>query len=103
MNEHHRLVAGINRHHPERCVYRSVRRARQQLVLPRDVGDSAVTALGWSPEGSGELAGATGCIDDQVGIHRVAGHPDPDGADSFAADVIDVTDPERDAGLRLGG
>ena len=71
-------------------------------VLPRHVGDSAVTALGRCSEVPAELAGTARRVDDQVGVHLVAVHPDSDGAFSLAADVIDVTDPQRDAGLCLG-
>ena len=102
MDEHDRQVAVVARHDPERCVHRPVLGAGQQLVLPRHVGDAAVTTLGRCPQGPAELASATGGVEDQVGIHLVTVHSDTDGASSLAADIIDVTGTQRDTGLRTG-
>jgi hypothetical protein len=103
VQEHDRLVARVDGHHPDRCVHRPVLGSRQQPVLPRHVGDSAVTTLGRPPKRPGELADAAGGVEDHVGIHLLAVHPYTDGPSSLAAHIINVTDAQRDAGLRLGG
>ena len=71
--------------------------------MPRHISDSAVTTFGRRSEGPGELAGAAGCIEDQIGFHLVTVHPDTDGVSLLAANVIDVAGAQRDTRLRLGG
>jgi hypothetical protein len=103
MDEHGYGVPRVVLGHPERHVDWPVCGAGQHLVLPGDVGDPAVTALGRSPQRPGQPPATTACVDDQIGINLMAAGHDPGDASPLAAHLIDMTGAQPHPGLGLGG
>ena len=103
MEEHGRQVAGVVLDHPERHVDRPGGGAGPHLVLPGDVGDPAVTALGRCPQRAGQPPGAAARVDDQAGVDQAAACPDPGDASPPRAHLIDMAGAQLDPGLGLGG
>ena len=84
MDEHGHQVAGVGLDHPEWRVDGPGYGAGPHPVLPRHVGDPAVTAFGRRAQLPGQPSGAAARVDDEIGIDLMAIHPDPGGAAPLA-------------------